>query len=87
MGQETNLLELRQLMDSAGAGAHEMGTERHVGEVRGLEGSGGAATRDGELSRSEGVPAAESHTALPSICSRLCKNPTKALCWCVVRFT
>lgn len=41
-----------------------MGAERHIGEVCGLEGRRGAATRDGEQSRSEGVPAAESHTLL-----------------------
>lgn len=63
-GTENNLLGLWQLMDSAGAGAHEMGTERHFGEVCGLEGRGGAATQDGEQSPSEGVPAAESHTML-----------------------
>lgn len=30
-------------MDSAGAGAHDMGAERHIGEVCGLEGRGGEA--------------------------------------------
>lgn len=74
-GTENNLLGLRQLMDSAGAGAHDTGAERHIGEVCGLEGRGGAA---GEQSGSEGVPAAESQALL---CHLPAPGPARTQQW------
>lgn len=70
-GTGNNLLRLRQLMDSAGAGAHEMGTERHIGEVCGLEGRGGAATKDGEQSLLCCLPALGSGSTQGRCCGAL----------------
>lgn len=48
-----------------------MGTERHIGEVCGLEGRGGAATKDGEQSLLCCLPALGSGSTQGRCCGAL----------------